>query len=584
MAVLNFKGKAFVQNYHLQVKYHQLIPRKDKSLTSKVSLHDNLIVHGDNLKALKALLPTYAGKIKCIYIDPPYNTGNEKWAYNDNVNSPMMQDWLGKIVDKEDLTRHDKWLCMMTPRLKLLRELLKEDGAIFVSIDDNEVQHLRMLMDEIFGEENFIATLIWNTGRKSMAKLVAINHEYCAVYAKNKFNQEANEVENCDDEIPSKYWRERKTGLKEIYSKYAELKKESGKNYENISQGLIEFYSSLPEDHPSKAHEHYYLVDGNGIFFPGDISQGTGTGGRFEILHPITKKPVKVPSGGWRFNEKNLPDLLKENRIHFGKDETVIPCLKRYLHETEFEVPSSVFYKDARGANKRLKDLFNGKDVFNYPKDEGVIQKYIRLLTANSDIILDSFAGSGTTAHAVLALNKEDGGNRRFILVECEDYADKITAERVRRIIKGVPNAKLARRGGDENLKKGFGGTFSYFDLGPPIEMESILSGDDLPNYKDLARYVFYTATGEEFDEKAVDEKRNFIGESREYLVYLFYKPNIDYLKATALTLDKANALGPYKNKKRLVFAPTKYLDQDHLDQLRIDFAQLPFEIYKLVK
>jgi adenine-specific DNA-methyltransferase len=173
-------------------------------------------------------------------------------------------------------------------------------------------------------------------------------------------------------------------------------------------------------------------------------------------------------------------------------------------------------------------------------------------------------------------------------LVECEDYADKITAERVRRVIKGVKGAK------DENLKKGLGGTFSYFDLGPPIEMESILDGSKLPSYKDLARYVFYTATGEEFDEKAVDEKRNFIGQSREYLVYLFYKPDIDYLKATALTLDKANALGPYparrsaseggKNKRRLIFAPTKYLDQDHLDQLRIDFAQLPFEIYKLVK
>ena len=151
MATLNFKGKTFVQNHHLTVKYHQLVPKKDTSLTDKVSLQDNLIIHGDNLKALKALLPNYAGKVKCIYIDPPYNTGNEKWVYNDNVNSPMMQDWLGKVVDREDLTRHDKWLCMMMPRLKLLRELLREDGVIFVSIDDNEVHHLRMLMDEVFG-------------------------------------------------------------------------------------------------------------------------------------------------------------------------------------------------------------------------------------------------------------------------------------------------------------------------------------------------------------------------------------------------------------------------------------------------
>jgi adenine-specific DNA-methyltransferase len=170
------------------------------------------------------------------------------------------------------------------------------------------------------------------------------------------------------------------------------------------------------------------------------------------------------------------------------------------------------------------------------------------------------------------------GGGRQFILVECEDYVDKITAERVRRVTKGVPGAK------DENLKKGLGGTFSYFELGEPIEMESILSGEKMPSYKELARYVFYTATGEEFDEDALDEKKNFIGASKDYLVYMFYKPDVDYLKATALTLDRAKELGPFKKKRRLVFAPTKYLDQEHLGEMRIDFAQLPFEIYQLVK
>src|SRR4030043_1880570 len=161
MATIQFKGKEIVRNYHLTVPYHELIPDGKKSLTKKVSLNDNLIIHGDNLKALKALLPNYGGKVKCIYIDPPYNTGNEKWVYNDNVNSPMMQEWLGKVVDKDDLTRHDKWLCMMMPRLRLLKELLSDDGVIFISIDDEEVHHLRMLMDEIFGLENFIATIIW---------------------------------------------------------------------------------------------------------------------------------------------------------------------------------------------------------------------------------------------------------------------------------------------------------------------------------------------------------------------------------------------------------------------------------------
>jgi len=217
-----------------------------------------------------------------------------------------------------------------------------------------------------------------------------------------------------------------------------------------------------------------------------------------------------------------------------------------------------------------------GKVAIEFPKPVELVSYLIKLVASNGGIVLDSFAGSGTTAHAVLDLNKEDGGNRKFILVECEDYADKITAERVRRVIKGVSKAK------DERLKKGLGGTFSYFELGDPIEMESILEGNKLPSYLELARYVFYTATGEEFEPKKVDEKRNFIGESREYEVYLLYKPDIDYLKTTAFTLEMAQDLGLYKGKKRLVFAPAKYLDVEYLLEYHIDFCQLPFEIYKL--
>lgn len=187
MAILDFKGKQVIRNYHLMVKYHALDGQKGKSLTDNINLHDNLIIHGDNLIALKALLPTYAGKIKCIYIDPPYNTGNEGWKYNDNVNSPMMQEWLGKTVDKDDLTRHDKWLCMMMPRLKLLRELLREDGVIFVSVDDNEVHHLRMLLDDIF-QGNFIGCFIWRKkeGGGQTDDYFVTEHEYVLVYAKSK--------------------------------------------------------------------------------------------------------------------------------------------------------------------------------------------------------------------------------------------------------------------------------------------------------------------------------------------------------------------------------------------------------------
>ena len=185
---LNFKGKVFVENHHLAVPYHELVPVKSKGLSKTASLHDNLIVHGDNLAALKALMPTYHGKVKCIAIDPPYNTGNEGWAYNDRVNSPMMKDWFGKVVDREDLTRHDKWCCMMMPRLKLLRDLLADDGAIFITIDDNEVHRLRFLMDEVFGEENFVATVIWEKvySPKSSSKYFSENHDFIVIYARSK--------------------------------------------------------------------------------------------------------------------------------------------------------------------------------------------------------------------------------------------------------------------------------------------------------------------------------------------------------------------------------------------------------------
>lgn len=223
-----------------------------------------------------------------------------------------------------------------------------------------------------------------------------------------------------------------------------------------------------------------------------------------------------------------------------------------------------------------LKDIFNGERVFPNPKSVSLIKFLLNLGTDTNQkhIILDSFAGSGTTAHAVLDLNKEDAGNRKFILVEMEDYANEITAERVRRVINGVPESK--------HFKEGTGGTFSYFELGDPIEMESILHGDKLPTYKEFAKYLFYTATGEEFDPSQIDESKNFIGESKDYEVYLFYKPDMDYLKSTALTLEIAKSIGAYNGKKRLVFAPAKFVDNHTLLELRIEFSQLPFEIYKL--
>lgn len=546
MAQIQFKGKSFVQNHHLLVKYHELIPKNDRSLTDKVSLHDNLIIHGDNLKALKALLPLYAGKIKCIYIDPPYNTGNEKWAYNDNVNSPMMQEWLGKVVDREDLTRHDKWLCMMMPRLKLLRELLREDGVIFISIDDNEVHHLLSLMNEIFSEENFRNTVIVRRGVKSVQAQfdkmdrLAIGSEFVIAYTKDENYRFEQFRIDLDEQRPgswNNHWRgtDRPTMRYELFG----ILPESGQWRWSLerSKDAIENYKLLLEE--------------------------TGKNEQNITQEEIDAWYLKKLEDGEDY------DLLRLSES--GKPEHYIPP-----SDTKFG--SSLWTDLKPNGNSQLKMIF-GKKVFDNPKSVDLVKRlFIFANVKDGDIILDSFSGSGTTAHAVLALNKEDGGSRKFILVECEDYADEITAERVRRVIKGVPKAK------DENLKNGLRGTFSYFELGKAIELESILSGDGLPTYEELARYIFYTATGEEFDQKAMNEKKNFVGESRNYKVYLFYEPDIEKLKNIALTLERAQSIGKPVEKRRLVFAPTKYLDQAHLDELRIDFAQLPFEIYELAR
>jgi adenine-specific DNA-methyltransferase len=365
---------------------------------------------------------------------------------------------------------------------------------------------------------------------------------------------------------------------------------------------LQEWFKSLPTKSHAKGLSRYRHIDQWGPWRDRDISWPGGGGPRYDVPHPGTKKPCKVPERGWGFaTPKAMQTQIDLGLVIFREDHTEPPFRKAHLRpipeelgeeevfdeekpepedQVGMQVMPSVLYKQSQVTIKAFRDLM-GDRKFDNPKDKEVIGRVIRYVTGGDKeaVFLDSFAGSATTAHAVLELNKEDGGNRRFILVECEDYADSITAERVRRVVKGVSTAK------DESLKKGLGGTFSFFELGKPIELESILDGDDLPSYKELARYVFYTATGEEFDEKKVNQKQSFIGESRNYQVYLFYVPKVEVLKGMAFTLDNAKALPPLKEgKRRLIFAPTKYLDQDHLDRYRIDFDQLPFEIYELTR
>ena len=539
MPSLQFKGKVLVENHHLAVPFHELLPVRSRGLSRKASLHDNLIVEGDNLAALKALLPTYHGKVKCIYIDPPYNTGNEGWAYSDRVNSPMMRDWLGKVVDREDLTRHDKWCCMMLPRLKLLRELLRDDGAIFVSIDDNEVHRLRCLMDEVFGEENFVATTIWQKifSPKNTAKHFSEDHDFILVYARDIEQWVPNLLDRGDRAI------------------------ERYKNPDNDRRGS---WSSS-----DLTARNFY-------------SKGT-----YEVTSPSGKKFRPSVGNYFRVSPQKFADLEADGRIWWGPDGNSMPRLKRYLSEVKKGVVPQTLWlhsdvghtQDAKKELVSVLDFEKSEDVFNTVKPTSLIRRILQIATDKDSIVLDSFAGSGTTAHAVLAQNKEDGGNRRFVLIECEDYVESITAERVRRVVKGVGAAK------DPALKAGLGGTFSYFKLGAPMRQESLLDGSLLPEYETLAGYVFFTATGEEFEPERMDKAQWYVGRSRLYDVFLIYERDVERLKNLALTLDVARALPRREANglQRLVFAPTKYLDQEFLNAYRITFQQLPFQIYETV-
>ena len=362
MPTLQFKGRVFVENHDLAVPFHELRPVRSRGLSETASLHDNLVIEGDNLAALKALLPTHQGKVKCIYIDPPYNTGNEGWAYNDNVNSPMMQDWLGKVVDREDLTRHDKWCCMMLPRLKLLRELLREDGAIFVSIDDNEVHRLRCLMDEVFGEENFVATVVWEKvySPKSSAKYLSENHDFLVMYARDK---------------------------------------------ERFQTGL------LPRTEEADARYNNPDDDPRGPWKPGDLSaRNPYSKGRYAISCPGGRVIEGPPTGAyWRFSEERFQELDRDGRIWWGEDGNQVPAIKRFLSDVRRGlVPETIWtYKEVghtQEARKTLLQIFPDDPLeFKTVKPTGLIRRALQIATDKDSIVLDSFAGSATTAHAVTA-------------------------------------------------------------------------------------------------------------------------------------------------------------------------------------
>ena len=420
---LNWHGKRQARQLALTPSAGTLRPCPEESVNWDTT--QNLMIEGDNLEVLKLLQKSYASKVKLIYIDPPYNTGKD-FVYPDNYRDSI-KNYLELTGQTDEENRklssnteasgrfHTDWLNMMYPRLKVARSLLRQDGAIFCSCDETEQPRLRAAMDDIFGQENFIADMVWAAGRKNDSRLISVSHEYIVCYVRDAGHLA---------EIKA-VWRQRKKGLEDIYATYNKLSHKHGTDYAAITSELKDWFKILPDNHPAKAHKHYSYADARGVYFPDNISWPGGGGPKYEVLHPITGMPVKVPSAGWRFSQPNtMQEWIDDNRIHFGKDEHSVPCRKSYLTEHEYEAPYSVFYQDGRAATKRLRELMGGNQ-FGFPKDEKILQDIVEMVTSTDDIVIDYFAGSGTTGHAVMAQNIADGGDRRYILVQLPESFDQ---------------------------------------------------------------------------------------------------------------------------------------------------------------
>ncbi|TAK51637.1 MAG: site-specific DNA-methyltransferase [Gammaproteobacteria bacterium] len=527
MPTLNWIGKDAVVRHHTEVPYRLLEP--DADLSCPPAGTGNLIVQGDNLQALKALLPRYAGQVKCIYIDPPYNTGNEGWVYNDNVNSPEIRRWLGEVVGREGetLDRHDRWLCMMYPRLVLLKQFLREDGVIFVSIDDNEVAALRLLMDEVFEARNFMSLLVWKARQHLDSRSltgVSNDHEYVLVYSKTRFG--------C-----------KMKGKSRDESKYSNPDHDPRGRW--MSRSILGLANA--KDRPNL---HYDLEDPT-----------TG------VRYPCPKNT------GWRYSRDTMAEKIAERRILFPKKETGRPREKVFLNElqaTAAGFPSVIDGVYTADGSQSVRDIF-GQQNFAFPKAPDLVQRLIAQVADNHSLILDSFAGSGTTAHAVLQQNAEDGGNRRFILVEMDPaIARDVTAERVRRVAQGYTNAK-------GQPVAGLGGGFQFCRLSaePLFDGKGRIRAD--VNFAQLAEFAWFVETGTGYTGRA-DSPLLGVHDGRAiYLLYNGILKDRSIAGGNVLTGPRFDALPGFDGPK-VIFAAANRMGARAARE-GITFRQTPYAL-----
>lgn len=366
---------------------------------------NGLLINSENFQALELLQDKYRETVRGMYYDPPYNTKSNEFIYKDSF-------------------RHSSWMSMMGNRLALSSNLLNKYGAIMVSCDENENTNLKTVLNDVFSEENFLTDIIWQGGGKNDQKYFSISHEYIQLFLKNKLFMDSTDIR----------WLERKENIDLIYATFEKIKKQYPNDMKMQEKALKDWYKSLPDGEPAKRQKHFNRVEARGIFFPDNISKPEN-GYYYDVIHPVTGKPCKKPKGGWRFVEETMKQQLADDRVFFGKDETTVPCRKSFLKETEYESPSTVIYLDNRVSTTLIKNLFNNKKVFNNPKYYLLIGRLLRLIGDTESMFMDAFAGSGTTGHAVIYLNREDKGNRKYILCEMAEYFNSVTKPRIEKVI-----------------------------------------------------------------------------------------------------------------------------------------------------